>query len=184
MRAVVVVIAGTLLIYIFAWFGLFAHMHNMPVCVCASVCLYVRLWRMSFNVCGGVNWKTMTTRQAPSCSNWNLATQIPHWMAKCNWNNFEQWRRGVDRGGVDTYNRYAANTWTHTCTAACVCVYYDLTLNVYAGLVHTPYPARSPLSLSAIYLAMYCCLCWSIVFTCGFHAHTHAHTQLIFTKAQ
>lgn len=41
---------STLLIYIFAWFGLFAHMHTtLSVCVCECACAFVRSWRMSFS---------------------------------------------------------------------------------------------------------------------------------------
>lgn len=136
-------------------------------------------------VCGGVNWKTMTTRQAPSCSNWNLATQIPHWMAKCNWNNFEQWRRkgrGAGEGlwGVDTYNRYAANTWTHTCKAACVCVLWFDIKRLCWPCTH-PLPCSLP-PLPLCYIPAHVLL--FVLINCVYlwlsHTHTRAHTIDIY----
>lgn len=88
-----------------------------------------------------------------------------------------EWSGECMGGGVNIHHRYAANTWAHTPAQLPVCVYYDLTLSVYAGLAHTLYPPPLPLPPSAIYLSMYCCLCWSIVFTCGFHTHTHTHSR-------
>lgn len=156
------------------------------VCECVWVCAFMWVYGECLSVCGGVNWKTMTTRQAPPCSNWNLATQIPRWMAKCNWNNFTQrgWGKGSgveSVGGVNIHHRYAANTWTHTPAQLPVCVCVSV---LWFDIKRLCWPCTHPLPSSLTspplcYIPVHVLL--FVLINCVYlwlsHTHTHTHTR-------